>query len=140
GKVDLVVPSKQSSVVNLLLGNGNGTFGGATTFGVGDSPAGVTVTDVSGDGRPDLVTANYGSNNLSVLLGNGNGTFLPAVSFAVGTNPSINVAARDVNGDGLSDLLTANRSSDTVSVLLNQTGTTTAVTSTGPFKFGNPAT
>ena len=47
--------------VGVLLGNGNGTFQTAVTYGSGANyfPFGVAVADVNGDGRPDIVAANW---------------------------------------------------------------------------------
>src|SRR3989442_1004090 len=108
GRLDLVVTNYNSSTVSVLLGNGDGTFQLALTFGAGSSPTSVAVGDVNGDGRPDLAVANYGFNGtVSVLLGNGDGTFRPALTFAVGVFPG-SVTVGDVNGDGKSDLAVAN--------------------------------
>src|SRR5260370_714015 len=57
--------------VSVLLGDGDGTFQAARSFGAGDIPTSVVVSDFNGDGMPDLAVANYGSGNVSVLLGNG---------------------------------------------------------------------
>jgi len=77
--------------VNVLLGNGNGTFQTAGNYGIdadstnGSNASVVAVGDFNGDGKPDLVTANSGRNDVSVLLGNGNGngTFQTAVNYDV---------------------------------------------------------
>src|SRR2546426_619065 len=71
-----------------LAGNGDGTFGVASTYAAGGGPASVVADDVNGDGKLDLVVANFLSTTVSVLLGNGNGTFQPARNFAAGPNPS----------------------------------------------------
>jgi hypothetical protein len=114
---------------SVLLGNGMGSFGTATSFAVGSTPRSVAVGDFNGDGRPDLATANGGSSNVSVLLGNGMGSFGTATSFEVGSAPG-SVAVGDFNGDGRPDLATANIGSSTVSVLLgNGTGSFGTATS-----------
>ena len=76
GIPDLIVGNwgSTSDSVGVLLGNGNGTFQNQITFAVGNSPHGVQVADLTGDGRPDLVTANEYGNNVSELLSN-NGSF-----------------------------------------------------------------
>lgn len=86
-------------------------------FFVGQTPNGVAVADLNGDGIPDAVVSNHGSNNVSVLLGNGDGTLQAAVNYAVGTSPSA-VQIGDFNGDGKLDLIVTNQESSSISVLL----------------------
>jgi subtilisin family serine protease len=126
GNSDLVTANQTTNNFSLLLGNGNGTFGAATYFGVGLNASTVAVGDFNGDGNSDLATASYISNSVSILPGNGNGTFGAAPSFGVGLNP-IFVVVGDFNKDGKSDLATANygdSSVSSVSILLqNANGT-----------------
>src|SRR2546429_58155 len=75
GRPDLAVTNFDSNLlgpntVSVLLGNGDGTFRGATAFGAGADPVSVAIGDVNGDGRPDLMVANFISNNVSVLINN----------------------------------------------------------------------
>jgi len=103
--------------VAVLLGNGDGTFQPAVSYGSGGLYADwVVVADLRGNGKLDLIVANCGSvlNNIcvgtnggvGVLLGNGDGTFQPAVSYSQ-TFGVAAVAAADVDGDGKPDLLIA---------------------------------
>jgi hypothetical protein len=119
GRLDLVTSNQLGahSQVSVLLGNGDGTFGAATTFAVGFTPRYMAVGDFNDDGRPDLAVANSDSSDVSVLLGKGDGTFQDQVRFAVGQKPS-SVIAADFNGDGVLDLATANVASNDLSVLL----------------------
>ena len=125
GKQDLAVATEDNNNVSILLGTGNGTFGAAKNFAVGELPRSVAVGDFNRDGRQDLAVANAVSANVSILLGNGDGTFQLAVNVAVGTGP-FSVAVGDFNGDGRQDLATANFSSDNVSILLNGAGLATS--------------
>ena len=59
-----------SNNVSILLGNGAGSFGSATNFGVGNDPISVAVGDFNGDGKQDLAVANANSANVSILLDN----------------------------------------------------------------------
>src|SRR6266545_4092163 len=115
GKVDLAVAN--SSGVSVLLGNGDGTFQAAVSYG--PAAGSVAVADFNGDSKPDLAVTSSGG--VSVLLGNGNGTFQAAVNYAAGVSAS-SVVAGDFNGDGKADLAVATTavpsSSDNISVLL----------------------
>ena len=113
GDVDLVVvnntcsssPCTTAGSVSVLLGNGNGTFQPAVSYGVGFQPQDVAVGSFRGNGILDLAVVNYISNSVSILLGNGNGTFQPQVQYlTVITNP-LQVAIGDFNGDGKLDLV-----------------------------------
>jgi hypothetical protein len=128
GNSDLVTANNATNNVSLLLGNGDGTFGAATYFGVGSTPYGVAVADFNGDGNLDLATANSNSKNVSILPGNGNGTFGAATNLSVGSYPYF-VFVADFNKDGKPDLATANYGDSSVSILLqNANGTFGAAT------------
>ena len=156
GKPDLVVANECASstdctngTVSVLLGNGDGTFQAAVSYGSGGYVAvSVEAADVNGDGKPDIVVSNYcasssNCNNgmVGVLLGNGNGTFQPAVSYGSGGYITLSLAVADVNGDSKPDLIvisTCATNSDpcvtgsTVSVLLgNGNGTFQAAVAYG---------
>jgi hypothetical protein len=119
GRSDLAVANHggggTGSTVSVLLGNGDGTFGGKTDFGTGIGPLSVAIADFNADGRPDLAVANYySSQTVSVLRGNGDGTFGPSIDYAAGAYAS--VAVGDLNADGQPDLVAAR---PTVTVLLS---------------------
>ncbi|MEM6312444.1 MAG: FG-GAP-like repeat-containing protein, partial [Planctomycetota bacterium] len=126
GALDLVTASRQASedVVEVLLGNGDGTFMAAarvqiTSTGLSPIVSAVIAGDFNDDGAIDLATSNALTNDISVVLGNGDGTFSlsPVASrFGVGTQPNTILAA-DFDGDGTLDLATTNELSDDVSTL-----------------------
>ncbi len=112
-----------SGNVYVLLGNGDGTFGTATSTVVGGVDIGVAAGDFNGDGNSDLAVLDGSGNQVWILLGNGAGGFTVNSSFAVGTNPSV-LAIGDLNRDGKLDIAVADAGSPTVSVLLgNGNGT-----------------
>jgi Bacterial Ig-like domain (group 3)/FG-GAP-like repeat len=104
-----------SGTVGVLLGNGNGTFQPAQTFGSGGFYAtGVTIGDVNGDKKPDVIVSNHCSlqtcthGSIGVLLSNGDGTFQTAQTYDSGGESPGGMVIADVNGDGKADLLAAN--------------------------------
>jgi hypothetical protein len=117
GILDLVVASRQSNRVSVLLGNGDGTFQPARNYGTGLHPDRVIVGDFTGSGVPDLATTNYDGNSVSIFLGNGDGTFRPARSFPAGSNP-ISVTAADFTGNGILDLALTSATTSNVAFLL----------------------
>jgi hypothetical protein len=120
GKPDIVVGNDcldsncYTSGVGVLLGNGDGTFQAAVTYGSGGfGPNSVAVADLNGDGKSDIVVGNDCDSNgelhcetgpVDVLLGNGDGTFQPAVPYYSYESPQ-SIAVADVNGDGKLDLV-----------------------------------
>jgi len=81
--------------VNVLMGNGNGTFQAPRQYNVGPGLSGaltagyrqVAVADLTGNGIDDIVVPNFRAGDISVLLGNGNGTFQPQRNFDAVSSP-----------------------------------------------------
>ncbi len=117
GKIDLVVANCgcayegffNTGTAAVLLGNGDGTFQPAVSYGAGQNPWSVAVADVNADGKPDVLVADScwcGLNaSVAVLLGNGDGTLQPAVTYDSGSQLAFAVTVADVNVDGKPDLL-----------------------------------
>ena len=123
GVPDIVVenwwnPNDLHGAVDVLLGNGDGTFRPAVTYETAGAPNySVVLADVNGDGKIDIIVASCAPNSgtcgssdgvVSVLLGNGNGTFQTAVSYDSGAATGVGLAVADVNGDGKPDLIVTN--------------------------------
>jgi hypothetical protein len=93
--------------VNVLLGNGDGTFQSAQTFDTGVAPEAVAVGDFAGDGRLSIVTADeLDAGGVSFLQGNGDGTFQSPLSLddgVIGVPRSLAVA--DLTGNGIPDIV-----------------------------------
>jgi hypothetical protein len=109
GKPDLVVTSNQvSDPVNVLLGNGDGTFQAGRQFDVGPGLNAQAVrppvlADLTGNGIQDIVVPNFNTGDVSILLGRGDGTFAPERRFDATVQPD-SVVVGDFNGDGIPDL------------------------------------
>jgi hypothetical protein len=73
-----VVVNTYGNSVDVLLGNGDGSFQVARNYLVGDGDLrSMALGDLNGDGQPDLALANYDSNSVSVLLNHGTGPAPP---------------------------------------------------------------
>jgi hypothetical protein len=87
--------------VNVLLGNGNGTFGNATVYPPEHLSFSIDARDFTGDGKLDVLTAGWGT--AFVWPGNGNGTLQPAVTS--GGSASGLPTIGDFDGDAKLDLV-----------------------------------
>ncbi|MFB3923454.1 MAG: beta strand repeat-containing protein [Terriglobia bacterium] len=111
GIPDLIVTDQNAAnpsagAVQLLVGNGNGTFQAAVSLGTFNGPNSVVVGDLNHDGIRDLAIAEGGGGagtTVAVLLGTGGGNFQSPVSYTVPINPAT-IARVDVNNDGNHDL------------------------------------
>jgi hypothetical protein len=105
GFPDLAVIDRQHYAVEVVLGNGNGTFTAEANPPISGIPETFATGDFNGDGKADLAVAEN-NGTVAILLGNGDGTF--AASGAVNSG-SINspIAVADFNGDGKLDIAVA---------------------------------
>lgn len=123
GILDLVVNNINGWSVNVLLGNGDGTFQsapGSPFTAAASYQYGLVTGDFNGDGKLDLAEINWGANPsteispgspfgmaVRVMLGNGDGTFNVLNGCCgfndFGTQPQ-GLVMGDFNGDGILDL------------------------------------
>lgn len=118
GKLDLaVVGSGFSARLNLLRGNGDGTFQAATVInlGSGSQPLALRAIDLDRDGDLDLVTANYGTASVSVLTNVGGG-FASRTEYPTWGSPR-GLDVGDVDGDRIPDVVFTDGVGDTVGLL-----------------------
>jgi hypothetical protein len=126
GKPDIVVASSCPTFsecdpnIEVLMGNGDGTFQYASSYSSGGYIAtSLAIGDVNGDGKPDIVVSNSvscvnadncssGTGAVGVLLGNGDGTFQAPMSYSSGGSDADFVTIADVNSDGSPDLVVFN--------------------------------
>jgi FG-GAP-like repeat len=125
GKVDLAVTV--SGGVDVLIGNGDGTFQPPVTYAVNahEGGYGIVVADMNNDGIPDLVVTTFsGPTTVVILLGKGDGTFqtgIPSGSLNSGANT---LAVGDFNGDGNLDVVVTSENFKSIGILLgNGNGT-----------------
>ncbi len=85
-KDDVAVFGRNSGKVEILLGNGDGTFTLAGIFTVGSVVIAAQVADLNGDGKADIVTGDLNSPTIFLSLGNGDGTFQAMTSFVAGVD------------------------------------------------------
>lgn len=121
GILDLITSVFGTDSVTVQLGNGDGTFGVATSILVatGFGPSEVHAVSLRGNSTLDLIAGSYNTNQIAVLLGNGNGTFQSPVFYTVGTatNTPTSLTTGDFNHDGNLDVAVANTGDNTVSIL-----------------------
>ena len=80
------------------LGNGDGTFGGSTSYQMLN--AHLSLADLNGDGILDMVSAG---NGINVRFGNGDGTFGDVTTYSTSSVGGLEVG--DLNGDGVQDII-----------------------------------
>jgi hypothetical protein len=114
GKLDIAATYSPccGGQVQILNGNGDGTFTIGSSYPVGnDTCAGqVVVGDFNHDGHPDLAVANdycdATGSNVGVLLNDGTGSFNAVVNYSIDTPDDLyTLATGDFNGDGYLDLI-----------------------------------
>jgi hypothetical protein len=140
GKLDIVTTNLDGNNATILLGDGKGNFHEpeGSPFPCGDSPFGIAIDDINGDGNPDLAiinspgitSSNTGRDGLTVLLGDGKGKFItmPGSPFTTGKAPS-RVAIGDLNGDGIPDIVVTNYRSNSITVfIMNKSGVASSYT------------
>jgi hypothetical protein len=103
GKLDIAVANSDTYQIEILLGNGDGTFTALARYTVGPAPLSIAAADLNHDGSLDLVVASL-DYTVSVLLGNGNGTFQSAKNYRTTAGPLV-LQVADANGDGVPDLV-----------------------------------
>jgi VCBS repeat protein len=123
GKLDVAVAGGRCKtgcpILQVLLGNGDGTFQPVRSFfnptqNVANS---VTIGDFNGDGKLDAFVT-YNGPTFSVFQGVGTGSFADAGDHSLGLNYVGPVVIGDFNGDGKLDLAVASETG--VIILLHQ--------------------
>ena len=120
GNPDIITSHNDSTLLSILLGDGEGMFEETpnSPIDIGRRGWRIRLGDVNGDGKTDLVTDTAG-NSIVIMIGDGKGKFLPAPAspIAVGRGPW-GLALGDVNDDGKLDIVSANSDMNDVTLLL----------------------
>jgi hypothetical protein len=115
GKQDIAVADNAG--VEILMGNGDGTFQAVQTFAVGTGGVlTLAVGDFNGFGDPDLVVSSLTSGNV-LMLDNGTQMF-PGIVSSLDAPGASWLAVGDFNGDGITDIALTPTKGNGVFVLL----------------------
>jgi hypothetical protein len=106
GKQDVAIGGYDNTtsqpVIQILLGNGDGTFSTGQTIVVSAIPNAITTGDFNGDGKLDLAIV---SDKVYFYQGAGNGTFTASTSVTMASKYQlVQAVVGDFNGDGKADL------------------------------------
>ncbi|MCU0961267.1 MAG: NF038129 family PEP-CTERM protein, partial [Pirellulaceae bacterium] len=120
GKLDVAAAiwNRAESVVELLLGNGDGTLQPSIQLAELRNPGSIAAADFNRDGHIDLAytesfapTQHTGSNTLKIALGNGSGDFGTPTSAAIQGGFSCHISTADMDGDAVPDIVLSSFSS-----------------------------
>jgi hypothetical protein len=137
-KVDVVQCDPLASEIELLPGNGDGTFQAQQLLltRLNDVNEAIAVADLNADGNPDviifhtynnpLITCQTDCNAVAVFLSDGQGGFLPPVDYVIpGSNTSAHsgdIKIGDFNHDNIPDFAIADASIPDINIFLGNGG------------------
>ena len=109
GHVDIVTADSKLARLNVLLGDGHGTFyiPGGPTMTARSSPMSAALGDLDHDGVIDLLVGYADDPRLMFYRGNGNGSFQLGQSIPTVWSV-INLRVADIDRDGFDDILATN--------------------------------
>jgi FG-GAP-like repeat/IPT/TIG domain/FG-GAP repeat len=124
GKPDIVacsITDQNIAVFRNTSSVGSISFAPRLNYASGDSPQGIAIGDMDGDGRPDIVVVNTLGNSISVFRNTTSGSsisFAAKIDFSTELLPRAVVVA-DFDGDGQTDIAVSNNLSFSYSIFRN---------------------
>ncbi|CAF2767020.1 unnamed protein product [Rotaria sp. Silwood2] len=137
-QIDIAVVDNSINTLNILLGNGLGTFvNHKYSTGSDSHPSSLVVGDFNNDNILDVIVANSGTMNIGVFLGYRNGSFTNMITYPTGLDSSPQfIVTSDFDNDKNLDLVVANTEYNNVFLLKgygNGSFSIAATHATGPF-------
>jgi Bacterial Ig-like domain (group 3)/FG-GAP-like repeat len=129
--------------VEVLLGNGDGTFGNPVWgygMGIESAPVYVAIGDFNHDGIPDLALTDLNHGTIDIFIGNGDGTFPSEPTTLPSANSPQTISVADFRGNGILDLAVANGGNNSVSIFLGKGDGTFTAGQTLPISAGADST
>ena len=109
GKPDVAIGN--GSVIDVYLGNGDGTFRKPIESSVNIPPGVMVAADLNNDGKMDLlVSGGVESVAVTVMLGDGNGKLVQGATYGPFADAGGYMAVGDLNGDGNLDFVASGQS------------------------------
>jgi Ca2+-binding RTX toxin-like protein len=106
--LDVVHTDVDADQIVVRFGNGDGTFGNATTYAAGGEDVwwakSLALDDFDGDGDVDVAHSNHDSANVVVFFNNGAGVLSAPTTYATGAG-AFAIESADFSGDGTADLV-----------------------------------
>ena len=104
GTLDLAATNLNGGSVSVLLGNGDGTFDGATAFSAGTSPIFVAAANLDGLGGADLAVVGQGAPGVSVLLNNSTTNLSQVVHSTINVVDVVNDAVEITSANAIGEI------------------------------------
>ncbi|GAA4454355.1 FG-GAP-like repeat-containing protein [Rurimicrobium arvi] len=129
GKKDLLVINNTLNKLSVFRNIGTpgsltaASFAAKVDFNTDGYPAGITIADFDGDGKPDVAIRN--ASTFSVFRNTASGgaisssSFAARVDYAIGSLPETAIASCDLDGDNKAEIIVPNYRLNTVSVFRN---------------------